>query len=254
MTRVTGMVQARLGSKRLPGKVLLPFGKSTLLGRILIQLKAAKSFNTPFCLSTSDNSQDSELEAWANTQHILCHRSNVDDIVGRLHGSVELTNADILVRIWGDCPFISPDLIDSMVEDFIKRDLDFLCNSNLGVDTFPGGTDLEIYSRKLIERMSTQVTDPSLREFPVEFVRRNPDIRSGTFSDTENLTHLNLTVDYPEDLKAAEKLMFKISPEENPVTLKMLKQHYVCFPEDFDGFSTAPRNIEYQKFKELNKE
>lgn len=249
MLRISAMIQARLGSKRLPGKVLLPFDNTTLLGRILIQLKASKYINAPICLSTSNDPKDDQLQNWAEQNSILCDRQNVDDIIGRISNAAEKADADIIVRIWGDCPFVAPDLIDDMIEDFLHRKLDYLCNSNLGVDTFPGGLDIEIYSRNLLRKMNVDVTEFSLREFPVEYVRKS-DIKSGTYSAEENLSHLHLTVDYPEDLAAAQKLLKQLSPDSAPVTYRKIFDSFLQSPDIFSGFSEQPRNIEYKQFKE----
>lgn len=252
MKRIVSALQARLGSTRLPRKVLLPLGQGTMIDQIASQLGRAASLNAGICITTSDAPSDDELVDWAVRHGHAWQRSAVDNIVARLVGVARVADADVVVRIWGDCPFICPELIDAMVERHTRDRLDFLCNSNLDEDRFPGGMDIEIYSRDLLERMDAAVTHERLREFPVEYVRRTADIASSCFFLAENWSHLHLTVDYPEDMLAARELLAAFEAEGEFPTFPGIRRLFRERPELFAGFSTLARNIEYTRFRQEN--
>lgn len=240
-------IQARLGSTRLPGKVLKTLHGKTMLERILIQVKACQTVSD-FVLTTSKDPSDDPLVEKAQELGMKVFRSDVDDIIGRLAGSLAQTSCDGLIRIWGDCPFVCPDVIDAMALRLQNQDLDFINNSDIEKRTFPPGLDLEVYRRVVLEEMNQQVTDPKLREFPFEFVKKNKGTyRYELYTQPPNLAHVHLTVDYPEDLAAAEKLYAVLSngpmPFHYPDLLKVIQNSSIV-----GEFSHQARNIEYQQY------
>jgi spore coat polysaccharide biosynthesis protein SpsF (cytidylyltransferase family) len=225
-----------------------------MIDQIASQLGRATSLNAGICITTSDAPSDDELVDWAVRHGYTWQRSAVDDIVTRLVGVARMTDADVVVRIWGDCPFICPELIDAMAERHTSLGLDFLCNSNLDEDRFPGGMDIEIYSRDLLEKMDAAVMHDKLREFPVEYVRRSADVTSACFPFEEDWSHLHLTVDYPEDILAARELLSVFEAAGEYPTFSGIRQLFRERPELFSGFSTLARNIEYTLFRQENAE
>lgn len=249
MSSVVGVVQARLGSSRLPGKVLLPLAPD---GKVLLQciterMAAAKNIAI-VRLTTSDTTQDDPLVDAAKSWGIETMRGPVDDIIGRLHGAVR-PGEDILVRIWGDCPFIDPLIIDQMLAKFKSEHLDFLTVGGIENRSLPMGLDVEIYRTDLLRRMHRDVADAKLREFPYEFVRRQPELKSAVFQGpSPKLAALHLTVDYPEDLYAARHIYAALALRPKPMELATLLDVLAKHPEFAAMFSTQGRNIEYKAF------
>lgn len=224
-----------------------------MFAQILNQVRQSKKI-TEFCLNTSDASQDDRLAEFALSQNLKVFRAPVDDIVTRLWGSLQATEADCLVRIWGDCPFVCPDVIDEMLDVMMKKNLHFIHNSDISKRTFPPGLDVEIYRKDLLSAMNDEITDPKLREFPVEFVKKNRQRFSmELFLSNVDLSNLHLTVDYPADMIAAEKLLLRLHGKKNYFLYSDL-QNVLKNSPDIE-FSQEARNIEYQNFlKETAKE
>jgi spore coat polysaccharide biosynthesis protein SpsF (cytidylyltransferase family) len=239
-------IQARLGSTRLPGKVLHNLAGKPMFEQIYNQVKHAQKVQS-FCLNTSDAESDDKLVTFAKGLGLQIFRGPVDDIVSRLAGAMNVCAADHLVRIWGDCPFVCPDVIDDMLAVMFENDLHFVHNSDIANRTFPPGLDVEIYRRDLLMAMNAEVTDPKLREFPVEFVKKNLQRFSmRLFPSPVDLSHTHLTVDYPADMKAAEILLNRLHQKKAHFGYQDL-QDVLKNSSDIE-FSQEARNIEYQKF------
>lgn len=203
--KIVVMLQARLGSSRLPQKVLLDLDGVPMIEHIMRQVAAVKGYELEFVLSTSPDALDDRLVDWAKERGLRVFRHNVDDIVGRLHGSLELAGGDVLLRVWGDCVFICPDVIERMLALFFSRGLDFVTNAGEGRN-LPVGLDCEIYSLNYLRRLNSQ-PDVFFREFPLQFALRHPDVQWANYLNEQGMPVLHLTVDYPEDFQASKKII-----------------------------------------------
>jgi spore coat polysaccharide biosynthesis protein SpsF (cytidylyltransferase family) len=254
--KVTALIQARLGSTRLPRKALLSLNGIPLIDQVVKQINGATCVDE-ITLSTSESELDQLLISHFNSKKLSASTGPVDDIVTRLYKALQSTAADILVRVWGDCPFVCGDIIDAMYDSFVKNHVDFISNSEINNRTFPPGLDIEIYSRRLLEAMNSAVKNPAQREFPIEFVKTQTDgfkFRYFHLNEMPNLkserisSDLHLTIDYPDDLKAAETILKKMTPQNQVFTFVMLSQFVSENPQLFNLFSKEQRNIEYKKY------
>ncbi len=244
--RIVAVIQARMGSSRFPGKVLLDLHGKPLLYRISEQVRA--SVHRPeIVLTASLDPRDEALQDFARAQGWACYRGAADDIVGRLHGAAAaLERAAAIVRIWGDCPFVCPDVIDAMLEVFVADGLDYCTNAQPSNRTYPPGLDVEIYRYDWLARLAGAENDPFLREFPMEYVMANPNrVRSRVFRSQEDHSHIQLTVDYPEDLAAANELYEVLYQPGQAFTFARLLGALRAQPRLLQRFSKAARNEEY---------
>lgn len=249
MKQVIGVVQGRLGSTRLPRKMLLPLAPNgdSLLKCVTNRLRSAKRI-TDVYLTTSDDPQDDALVTEAQSWGIKTARGPVDDIVGRLCNTIGADDA-LLVRVWGDCPFIDPTIIDAMLEQFEREQLDFMNVGGIEQRTLPMGLDVEIYRGALLLQMNIEVTDPRLREFPYEYIKRNPQLRTAIYQGpSPTLASLYVTIDYPEDLDAARLLYIALEKLDNSMKLDSLLCAIEENPHVLTMFSTKGRNIEYKAY------
>jgi spore coat polysaccharide biosynthesis protein SpsF len=242
------MIQARLASKRLPGKALLPLLDKPMLFRLLEQIKKSKNADE-ICLSTSDDASDDKLEEFAKENKIKISRGPVDDIIGRLVRAADVMGAGVLVRIWGDCPLVCSDMLDHMVEALQSENLDYLSNCTLE-RTVPGGLDLEIYRTDLLKRMDKQITDIRLREFPFQIINQNKleNIKWRTYKTEQDLSSIHLTVDYKEDLAAVNDIYKKLYTEGKSFQYHELISLLKKEPELLQAFANNERNIEYNNY------
>ena len=147
--KVAVILQARTGSSRLPGKVLADLAGRPMLGFLLERLKRCNSVDH-FILATTDLGQDNSLVEFGQNINMTIARGSQNDVLSRYASAAKLTDANILIRITGDCPLIAPYLLDVMIDEFIEMDVDYY--SNCAIATYPDGLDIEIFSRNICSR------------------------------------------------------------------------------------------------------
>lgn len=238
------MLQARMGSTRLPGKVLLDFNGVPLIEHIYNQLLHLNKYDLHFVLSTSPDPLDDQLADWAARKNIQVVRHDVDDIVGRLSKSLQVHQDQFLVRVWGDCVFICPDIVDDMIQAAIQNNYSYVSNAGDGRN-LPVGLDAEIYSADLLNQMD-QLSDSFLREYPLQYVLRHPEVKSFFYRHTNEMPVLNLTVDYPEDLTASRTMAAALTQTKPVFLYADLLNLYQKQPHYFNQFSKSERQKEFK--------
>ncbi len=202
-----------MGSSRLPGKVLKDLAGKPLLLQILNQLKAVSAEVVPVIACSTDE-RDDELVRFGQSHGITVSRGPADDIVARLAGAARSVNAPSILRVWGDCPFVCPDVVEAMVSDFESRGLDYLTNGESARRTLPVGLDVELYRAPLLDEMNSGTGDAFYREFPLQYVlSRGSALKWDVYAPRGEYPHAHMTVDYPEDLVAANEIYRRLSPE-----------------------------------------
>ncbi len=243
--KFTVMLQARMGSTRLPGKVLSDFNGVPMIEHIYRQVQSIQSVDLDFVLSTSPDEKDDALASWAGTHGIKVVRHNVDDIVGRLFRSHQAAKNQGLIRVWGDCVFICPDVIESMLAEFLDKNYDYVTNAGTNRN-LPVGLDAEIYSAPYLEKLE-KLTDVFLREYPFKCATETPGVRWFAYAHPVSMPVLNLTVDYPEDLAAAKKISTLLKAEHSAILFPQLHRLFQTQPELFNNFSKQERQAEFKQ-------
>jgi spore coat polysaccharide biosynthesis protein SpsF (cytidylyltransferase family) len=247
---IIGIVQARMGSTRLPGKVLAPILGKPMIWRILERVMRARCLDRTVIATTTEPSDD-ELATFAEENDIGCYRGSVDDIVDRYCGAAQHFKADIIVRIWGDCPFIDPEVIDQAVDRLLANNLDHVNTFMRDERTFPYGMDLEAYRRQTLEAIRNQTEDHFFREFPFEYIMRFPEqFRSDIIRCQENLAHIHLTVDYPQDLELARAIYAALYNAETPFSFREAVKLVTEQPDISKNRANLTRNADYLRKKE----
>jgi spore coat polysaccharide biosynthesis protein SpsF len=210
---VLAILQARMSSSRLPGKVLKPIlGRPMLLHQI-DRIRRARSLDA-LVVATSTDPSDDAVEALCTANGILCFRGSLDDVLDRFYQAARPFNPQHVVRMTGDCPVIDPAIIDRVVAFYLAGDFDHAGN---GVEPlFPDGLDVEILRFSILEYAWRHATLPSHREHVTLFVHKQPDrFRVGSYKNTVDLSHLRWTVDEPADLDLITAIYEALYPE-NP--------------------------------------
>jgi len=201
--RTIAAIQARLGSTRLPDKVLADLNGQPMVMQIARRLRASTAVDEVVLATTTDPSDD-RLADEAARHDLGVHRGAVDDLVERLLGTADAFRADVLVRVWGDCPCVDPGIVTRAVQHLIDGGYDFVSTMRPPGRTLPLGLDIEVYRREVLAGIMAGSEDPFHREFPVEYVNsRVPPERVGGIRHHEDVSELQVTVDYPEDLAMA---------------------------------------------------
>jgi spore coat polysaccharide biosynthesis protein SpsF len=211
--RIVATIQARLGSTRLPGKVLRPAARRPLLAWILDRLRAATELDG-VQLATSTAPADDALAAFAAEHGVACVRGSEDDVVQRLGAAACRAGADAIVRITGDCPLVDPAIVDTVVRAFRARPWELDYASNVYPSTFPHGLDVEVLGRALLERLDREIDDAFYRDWFSAFVREHPERFAIVNVEAEVDRHeLRWTVDHPEDLVFVDEVFRRLGAD-----------------------------------------
>ena len=148
---ISGLIQARMGSKRLPGKVMLEIQGKPLIGHIFDRLKSINSLKN-IILATTKDPKNNELKNYALQQNIKVYQHDIEnDIVGRLYNSMKLTKADAILKINADCPLVDPNLLEEGLNIFYRKKSSYDLLTNKISKKFPDGYSYEIISQKVIK-------------------------------------------------------------------------------------------------------
>ena len=217
MTNTVAIVQARMSSTRLPGKVLLPLGRRPVIGQVFHQLSFSRTL-TRSLLATSVDASDDPLAEWARSASVECVRGRLDDVLDRFHRASMSARADVIVRITGDCPLIDPEIVDAAVQKFSDGGLDYLSNSL--PPTFPDGMDVEVFTARALDLAWKNAGLSSEREHVTPYIRNHPELfKLGNLVNAENLESVRLTLDNPEDYKLLSAVCAKLEKNDRYVRM-----------------------------------
>lgn len=195
---ITAIIQARLSSTRLPGKVLHYFSNNTLLGHIIDRISKSK-FISKVLVATTDNPADSKLVDWLEQQGITYFRGDESDVLGRYYEAAREIKARHIARITSDDPFKDPEIIDAVAEMYFSKQLDFAYNNK--PPTFAEGLDTEIFSFEALSLANASAIDPFEREHMTQYFYRNPDkFKQSNLASPTDYSHLRWTIDTEQDL------------------------------------------------------
>jgi spore coat polysaccharide biosynthesis protein SpsF len=195
---ITAIVQARMGSTRLPGKVLAEICGRPLLWHVVDRLNRAEMLGE-VVVATSDSPQDDPIEELCKDNGIKCFRGSEEDVLDRYYQAAKHFGSDIIARITADCPMIDPSVLDKIIEVYLRGECDYASNT---VDrTYPDGLDAEVLSFGALERAWIESRLPSEREHVTPYIWKNPDrFKICHVKQEENMSRLRWTVDEAEDL------------------------------------------------------
>lgn len=210
------IIQARMGSTRLPGKVLMRIDQqNNILDFILKQLKNCKNVDR-MIVATTLLKEDDIIEKELKKHGVLCFRGNPVDVLDRYYQCAKLNSISTIVRITGDCPLIDPTIVDKMLVQFRSGVFDYM--SNAVVRTFPIGLDTEIFTFDALERAWISAKKDYEREHVTTYLYSNPNIfKIFHYRYHKDYSSFRCTVDEKEDLILIRKIISKIS--KRPILL-----------------------------------
>lgn len=199
--KVTVVIQARTGSTRLPGKVLLYAAGAPLLQRMVERVSAART-PSAVVIATTELAADDAICGIARRAGVACIRGHATDCLDRHVAAARATSADVVVKIPSDCPLIDPATIDRVIGAFLAEpDVDYV--SNLHPATWPDGFDVEVMTRGALETAWREAMRPLDREHTTPFLWDNPErfvTQNVAWETGRDLSRSHrLTLDYPED-------------------------------------------------------
>ncbi len=212
------VVQARMGSSRLPGKVLLPVAGAPILVRMLERIRAARS-SFELVVATTTDPADAPLVAACAAAGVATFRGHPTDVLDRHVQAARAAGADVVVKIPSDCPLIDPAAIDAVLDAFGEGNVDFA--SNLHPPSWPDGHDVEAMSLSALEIAWREATKPHEREHTTPFLWDHPErfrLRNVAWSAGRDLSMTyRMTLDYPEDYGLVAAVYESLYHTDRPV-------------------------------------
>ena len=224
------IIQARMGSSRLPKKVMMQVETDTpIINSVIQQLNSCKTFEK-IVVATTTLPEDDAIYDYVTSQNIDCFRGSSDDVLDRYYHCAKTFSLDVVIRITCDNPLIDPNVVDQVVEGFYEKKCDFATNTM--PRTYPFGTEVEVFSFKILEDAWMNAKKPSEREHVTPYMRDSANSSIYNLNNSENLSHLRYTVDRLEDLQLVQEICKKISVR--PILLQNIINLYKKNPQIFE--------------------
>jgi len=209
-TPVVAIIQARMTSTRLPGKVLADIAGRPSLERMIARVRSSKRLSN-IVVATTTNATDDPVVILCEKLGVVVFRGEEMDVLGRFQAAAQSVDAAHIMRLTADCPMIDPGVLDDMIEMYASRNWDYV--SNCVNRTYPDGLDAEVFTREALEEAAVVATHPIQREHVTLYIRGIlPELgigqfRRGDFLFTADFSHLRWTLDTAEDLTRIRRLV-----------------------------------------------
>lgn len=212
------VTQARMGSTRLPGKVLLEVNKVPLLKIHLDRLVNSKNVDK-IIVATTNNSDDDIIEKFTTEWGYEVFRGSENDVLDRFYQAVKNLNYEWVVRVTSDCPLIDPLLVDEVIEVTRTNSMDY--GSNVIDETFPDGQDVEVCKFTALEMAWRDAKKDSEREHVTPYIRNNSDLKGGnifkavSIKNDIDFSKVRITVDEERDFSLIRKIIDELGPNKS---------------------------------------
>ena len=236
--KVVAIVQARMGSTRLPNKVMKPIGGIPMIEVLLARLARAKEVNE-IMVATSVDSRNQPLADLVTALGYKCYRGSENDVLERYLQAAKSVNADVLVRITGDCPLVDSALVDEVIRRFKAANVDYF--SNASPPTFPDGLDIEVFTLAALEMAAQETSKPFDHEHVTPYIRESSQFKQAGMQHSENLSGLRWTVDEPADYEVVSKVFANFAPDIH-FNWQQVLQLQISQPEIFIANQNLIRN------------
>jgi spore coat polysaccharide biosynthesis protein SpsF len=258
--RVVAIIQGRMGSTRLPGKILKPILGRPLLSHIVERVRKAKTVDEVI-IATSINPLDDPVEEFAKKEGIKYYRGKEADLIDRFYNACVKFNIDVIVRVTADCPFVDPQLIDKLVNIYLNNRDKYDLISNIHPPTFPDGLDLEIIPFSVMKEIHFGLKNKFDREWFTTYLFDKGKYQYYNLENDEDLSLLRWTIDYPEDYEFFKRVFSELyNPKKiflqkdilnflkkNPDIAKINEK----YTDRFHGYKKAIDEFETEKMKVL---
>lgn len=243
-TKIVAIVQARLGSTRLPKKIFLPLSNIPILSHVYNRLNFSKYIHETV-IATTDLSEDDLIEDYCKKNKIKFFRGSSDDVLSRYFFAAQKFNADVVVRITSDCPLIDPTIVDNIITEFLKNKVDYA--SNVLKRTFPRGYDAEVFSFKTLEKAFQLAKKEYEREHVTPFIYNHPEMFNlFNYENEIDYSNYRLTVDTKEDYELL-KIIYDSLYSKNKI---FLMKDVIEFLKKNPDLVNINKHIEQKKLKE----
>lgn len=205
-------IEARMGSTRLPGKVMRPILGRPMLARMIERLRRVRRADA-IVVATTTSPADQAIVDLTEELGVGVFRGSEDDVLARVLGAARAFGADLIVETTADCPLIDPQVIDQLIQTFLTNDVDYC--ANVLAPTYPRGLDAQVFPTRVLAEVAELTTDPADREHVSLYIYQHPEryrllnVASGL---DEAASRPRLTVDTPADYELVTRVYHKLYP------------------------------------------
>ena len=234
--KVVGIVQARMGSTRLPGKVLKKINNTTVIKLMLDRLSLSKKLNK-IIIAASDNPKDRKLIEYVDSLGFDYFVGDEFDVLDRFYNAAKHINYKTIVRLTGDCPLIDPVILDNMINLYMNSESDYVSNTN--PPTFPDGLDVEVFSFNSLQKAFNESESDFEREHVTPFIRNNTLFKISNYANKNDYSTERWTLDNIEDFKVIKNIISHFGEKidfswEDVLALKKDKPDYFVNNKNFN--------------------
>ncbi len=236
--RVVAIIQARVGSTRLPRKVLKEIKGKTILYHVVERVKQCKYIDD-ILIATSNLEQDDDIVKEAQDIGVSYFRGSESDVLSRYYNAAKSNNADIVVRITSDCPLIDPNVTDKLVKHYLNNKYDIVTNAvaDLSKRTYPRGLDTEVFSFEQLKFANLNAKEDYQREHVTPYIYEN----------TDNIYYYLNDIDY-------SKYRWTLDTKEDFILINKIYNHFYNGKHDFYLDELVKFMQENPKLYDINKD
>ena len=212
--KTSAIIQARMGSSRLPNKALLDIEGKPVLWHVINRLSRSNSIDE-IILATTISPADDAIENFAKENGVKYFRGSENDVLDRYYQCAKTNGADIIVRITADCPLIDPEVVDKVVDYFKGHIGEYDYVANVIPPTYPDGLDTEVFSFKTLEKAWNEARLTSEREHVTAYIYKNPKkFRLFNVTNDKDYSEFRWTVDTENDLAFVREIYKRFGGKE----------------------------------------
>lgn len=201
--RIVAIIQARIGSTRLPGKVLRLLNDKTVLAHVITRCAAVPSVDEVI-VATSTEQADQVIYDEAVAQGVKCYRGSETDVLSRYYEAADAACADVIIRVTSDCPLLDPMIVEQLIQYFRYKQCDY---ARIGLDVFPRGLDAEVFTMGALEVAHRNATSDFDREHVTTYIQIHQDqFKFEVYRAGEHGSQYRLTLDTIEDWQLIEHI------------------------------------------------
>ena len=213
---IVAIIQARMGSTRLSGKVLMEIDGVPLL-ELMMSRVAKSELLDKVVIATSTLPKDDRIEKFCQKGNYECFRGSENDVLSRYYECAKIFNADVIVRMTADCPLIDPEILDEVISDYFNKKVDYAANTvPPKTSTFPDGSDVEVFSFEALEKGFIKAKKDSEREHVTHYFWRSDNgFKTAQLRQKNNWSNYRFTVDYPEDFEVIKFILKELKKRKS---------------------------------------
>lgn len=247
MQKVVTIIQARMGSTRLPGKVMMRIADKTVLGHVIERVKQAEKIDE-IVIATTTNDRDDVIVKEAKNCGVKHFRGSEEDVLSRYYHAAKENAADIIVRVTSDCPLIDPYIVDKVINFYL--DNEYALVTNAGIDltqrTYPRGMDTEVFPFAVLEDAFLNADKKYQREHVTPYIYENYNDNIYIYKNGQDLSNYRLTLDTQEDFILIQTIYEELYEGKHDFYLNEIVQLFKSNPE----YAEINREIKQKDYKD----